>query len=71
MFRTFEEFKQWLNAIPDEEKEPFCPFEIGYCDVAYTEECFKCQGKDLRFDEQNSVDYVRRAWLWEDLVCEE
>lgn len=51
MFKTFEEFKQWLDAIPDEEKEPFCPFEMGYCDVAYSDECFKCQGKDLRFDE--------------------
>lgn len=51
MFETFEEFKQWLDAIPDEEKEPFCPFECGYCGVAYSGECFKCQGKDLRFDE--------------------
>lgn len=48
MFRTFEEFKQWLNAIPDEEKEPFCPFMCAYCNVAYGEECFKCQGKDLK-----------------------
>ena len=42
-----EEFDKWLKSIPDEEKDPFCPFSIGYCDVAYTEECFKCQGKDL------------------------
>lgn len=44
MFRTFEEFKQWLDSIPNEEKEPFCPFMCTYCNMAYSEECFKCKG---------------------------
>lgn len=51
MSMSREEFDKWLESIPDEEKVPFCPFTIGYCDVAYTEECFKCQGEDLDFNE--------------------
>lgn len=49
-FENFKEYKEWLVSISDEEKEPFCPFECGYCDVAYSEACFECQGKDLRFN---------------------
>ena len=48
MFKTFEEFKQWLDTIPDEEKEPFCPFECGYCDIAYSDKCFKCQRENFK-----------------------
>lgn len=48
MKMTREEFDKWLESV--KEKEPFCPFECGYCDVAYSDACFECQGKDLRFD---------------------
>ena len=42
-FETLKEYKEWLASIPDEEKEPFCPFMCAYCNVAYSEECFKCK----------------------------
>lgn len=42
-----DEFKEHVRKmidIPDDEKEPFCPFpEGGYCDVAYTDECYQCE----------------------------
>ena len=51
MFKNRKDFDDWLKSVPDEEKEPFCPFECGYCNEAYSEECFKCLGRNLRADE--------------------
>ena len=44
----YVEFMAWLNSVPKEEMEPFCPFndpwfKHGYCDVAYSESCFNCE----------------------------
>ena len=49
---TKEEFMEWLNNIPPEEKEPFCPFhhswfKHGYCDGAYSEACYTCEFNTL------------------------
>jgi len=45
--KAFEEFMNWLNSVPYEEKAPFCSFDtihgIGYCDLAYSVKCFDCE----------------------------
>ena len=38
----YEEFVRKRINIPKEETDPFCPFIIGYCDVAYSEYCYSC-----------------------------
>ena len=50
---TREEFDNWLANVKEEELEPFCPFVSGYCDGAYSEECFECQGKVFDFGRGN------------------
>lgn len=38
-----EDFKVWINErLAVDEPEPFCPFEIGYCNRAYSEKCAEC-----------------------------
>lgn len=56
---TKENFKKWLDSVPKEETEPFCPFNhswfgYGYCNEAYSMHCYTCEfsqewmaGKDL------------------------
>ena len=39
---TEEEFQEWLDKIPDEVFEPFCPFCGAYCDTAFSLACVKC-----------------------------
>ena len=50
---TKEQFDEWLKAVPQEAKEPFCPFHFfGYCDMAYTEACWECSDREDDDDEK-------------------
>ena len=45
---TKEEFDQWLKEAWEQkepnEPAPFCPFKFfGYCNVAYSENCWICE----------------------------
>lgn len=41
---TRAEFQLWLESIPVEETEPFCPFPFVdcYCNTAYSMKCYDC-----------------------------
>lgn len=51
----YEAFVRETIDIPREETEPFCPFTIGYCDVAYSEFCFICQESWKCFKENPNI----------------
>ena len=43
-----EDFKAWIaRRLDTDESEPFCPFfgpeKVGYCDMAYSDECYNCE----------------------------
>ena len=40
---TKEEFIEWLQGIPEEDLEPFCPFSCAYCNSAYSMACYECE----------------------------
>lgn len=50
----YEDFVRKTIDVPREETEPFCPFTIGYCDVAYSEFCFICQESWKGFKEKHN-----------------
>lgn len=51
----YEDFVRNTIDVPREETEPFCPFTIGYCDVAYSEFCFICQESRKVFKETPDI----------------
>lgn len=57
---TLEEFVKDVISIPDEDKQPFCPFyggnAVGYCDVAFTDVCLQCAEAKYEYE----TLYVRR-----------
>lgn len=50
-YTNLESFDSWVEEVvtsPKSEHEPFCPFgsntfKYGYCDCAYTGECYRCR----------------------------
>ena len=51
---TFEEFVKDVISIPDEDKQPFCPFygkgAVGYCDVAFSNACLLCVEAEYEYE---------------------
>lgn len=39
---SYPEFVLRTVDVPDDSKEPFCPFSIGHCNEAYTAKCMFC-----------------------------
>lgn len=51
---TRKEFDEWLRkAKENNETEPFCPFNFfGYCNIAYSEDCWTCPYREENKDER-------------------
>lgn len=48
---TLEKFVKGVISVPEDEKQPFCPFYgregTGYCNAAYSGACYTCtEAKD-------------------------
>lgn len=47
------EYETWIKKIITSFKpEPFCPFDICYCDYAYSDKCIDCINAKVEFVRQ-------------------
>ena len=52
---TLKEFVKNTITVPLEETEPFCPFEMAYCNYAYSDTCYNCELASRRYEYLNSL----------------
>lgn len=48
---SYEEYVKKHIEVPFEEKEPFCPFAMGYCNAAYSDMCYRCTASQETYRE--------------------
>jgi len=53
---SYPEFVLRTVDVPDDSKEPFCPFFIWYCNEAYTAKCMFCDESLQAYLASHSAD---------------